>query len=140
MAAVIVDTCVWIDAASGSIDLDAIFRESGSALAYVSAISVGELEYGAQYPNDAIERAQRTSVLRLAEQMPVLGITRKTSQSFGLLATMMRHAGRNPRPRDNDLWIAAQAHEHGYAILTSNPGDFQALGVIEVVVAPKNSH
>ena len=105
MAAVIVDTCVWIEAASGSIDLDAVIHQAGSDLAYVSAISLGELEFGAQYPNDAMERAQRMSVLRQAEQMPVLEITRRTAQSFGLLATMMKQAGRNPRPRYNALRI-----------------------------------
>lgn len=140
MAAVIIDTCVWIDAASGVIDIGALVDQAGSDLAYVSAVSIGELEYGAQYPNDAIERAQRIGVLRQAERMPVLEITRRTAQSFGLLATMMRHAGRNPRPRYNDLWIAAQAHEHGYPILTSNPDDFQGLSVVQIIVAPKTAH
>jgi len=140
VAAVIVDTCVWIDAASGSIDLGAVLHQAGSDLAYVSAITIGELEYGAQYPNDAMERAKRMSVLRQAELMSVLEITRQTAQSFGLLATMMKQAGRNPRPRYNDLWIASQAHEHGYAVLTSNPDDFKALGVIRVITAPKNAH
>jgi predicted nucleic acid-binding protein len=140
VAAVIVDTCVWIDVATGSIDLDAVFRQAGSELAYVSAMTIGELEYGAQYPNDARERAQRMIVLRQAEQMPALEVTRRTAQSFGLLATMMKQAGRNPRPRYNDLWIASQAHEHGYAVLTSNPEDFHVLDVIQVIAAPKNSH
>ncbi len=140
MAAVIVDTCVWIDAASGSIDLDAVVQQAGSDLAYVSAISLGELEYGAQCPNDAMTRAQRMSVLRQVEKMPVLDITRRTAQSFGLLATMMKQAGRHPRPRYNDLWIASQAHEYGFAVLTSNPDDFQALGVIQIIAAPKNAH
>lgn len=140
MAAVIVDTCVWIDAATGSVDLDAVVQQAGSELAYISAITIGELEYGAQYPNDAMERAQRTIVLRQVEQMPVLEVTRGTARSFGLLATIMRQAGRNPRPRYNDLWIAAQAHEHGYAILTSNPEDFRSLNVVQVIVAPKSSH
>lgn len=140
MAAVIIDTCVWIDAATGSVDLDAVVQQAGSELAYISAITIGELEYGAQYPNDAMERAQRTIVLRQVEQMPVLEVTRGTARSFGLLATIMRQAGRNPRPRYNDLWIAAQAHEHGYAILTSNPEDFRSLNVVQVIVAPKCSH
>lgn len=136
MAAVIVDTCVWIDAASGSIDLEAVFQQAGSDQAYVSAITIGELEYGAQLPNDAMKRAQRMIVLRQAEQMPVLEITRQTAHSFGLLATLIRQTGRNPRPRYNDLWIASQAHEHGYAVLTSNPDDFLALDVIQVIHAP----
>lgn len=140
MAAVIVDTCVWIDAATGSVDLDAVVQQAGSELAYISAITIGELEYGAQYPNDAMERAQRSIVLRQVELMPVLEITRGTARSFGLLATIMKQAGRNPRPRYNDLWIAAQAHEHGYAILTSNPEDFRSLNVVQVIIASKSSH
>ncbi|CAG4927256.1 type II toxin-antitoxin system VapC family toxin [Paraburkholderia gardini] len=140
MAAIIVDTCVWIDVANGSIDLDAVLHQTGSDLVYVSAMTIGELEYGAQIPNDAMERAQRMSVLRQVEQMPVLEITRQTAQSFGLLATLMRQAGRNPRPRYNDLWIASQAHEHGYAVLTSNPDDYQGLGVIRIITAPKTKN
>ena len=126
MAAVIVDTCVWIDAASGSIDLDAVIQQAGPDLVFVSTMTLGELEYGAQYPSDALERAQRMTVLRGVEQIPVLEITRRTAQSFGLLATMMRQGGRNPRPRYHDLWIASQAHEHGYAVLSSNPDDYKS--------------
>ena len=75
-------------------------------------------------------------MLRAVERMPVLEVTRGTAQSFGLLA----HAGRNPRPRYNDLWIAAQAHEHRLALLTSNPDDIRALDVIEVIEAPKKAY
>jgi predicted nucleic acid-binding protein len=140
VAALIVDTCVWIDVSKGAIDLDSIYKVAGSDLIHVSAITLGELEYGAQIPNDARERAERTALLRAVERMPVLEVTRGTAQSFGLLAIMMKHAGRNPRPRYNDLWIAAQAHEHHLTLLTSNPDDFRALDVIEVIEAPKKAH
>ncbi|MDR2874342.1 MAG: type II toxin-antitoxin system VapC family toxin [Methylobacillus sp.] len=140
MGAVIVDTCVWIDVASGAVDLDALLEQVGSEFVFVSAISMGELEFGAHAPDDAVERAQRMIALRHAEQMPILEITRRTAQSFGLLATMLKQAGRSPRPRYNDLWIASQAHEHGYALLTSNPDDFRALEVIQIIAAPKNAH
>ena len=140
MAALIVDTCVWIDVAHGAIDLDSIYDIAGSNLVYVSAITLGELEFGAQIPNDPRERAERTALLRAVERMPVLEVTRGTAQSFGFLAIVMKHAGRNPRPRYNDLWIAAQAHEHRLALLTSNPDDFRALDVIEIIEAPKKAH
>lgn len=140
MAALMVDTCVWIDVAHGAIDLDSIYNIAGSELIYVSAITLGELEFGAQVPNDPRERAERTMLLRAVERMSVLEVTRGTAQSFGLLAIMMKHAGRNPRPRYNDLWIAAQAHEHRLALLTSNPDDFRALDVIEIIEAPKKAH
>jgi hypothetical protein len=109
-------------------------------LVHVSAISLGELEFGAQLPSDARERAQRTAFLRAIERMSVLAVTRETARSFGLLATMMKAAGRSPRPRYNDLWIAAQAHEHHLPLLTSNPDDFRSLDLIEIIEAPKTAH
>jgi predicted nucleic acid-binding protein len=140
VAEVIVDTCVWIDVSRGILDVDAIYSLAGSELVHVSAISLGELAFGAQLPNDARERAERTALLRAVERMSVLAVTRETTQSFGLLATMMKVAGPNSRPRYNDLWIAAQAHEHRLPLLTSNPDDFRALDVIEVIEAPKAAH
>ena len=140
MAEVIVDTCVWIDVSQGTLDVDAIYSLAGSELVHISAITLGELEFGAQLPNDARERAERTAFLRVVERMSVLPVTRETAQSFGLLATMMKVAGRNPRPRYNDHWIAAQAHEHRVPLLTSNPDDFRALDVIEVIEAPKAAY
>jgi len=140
VAEVIVDTCVWIDLSKGALDTEAIFNVAGSQLAHVSAISLGELEFGAQLPNDARERAQRAAFLRAMERMSVLAVTRETARSFGLLATMMKAGGRSPRPRYNDLWIAAQAHEHQLPLLTSNPDDFRALEVIQIIEATKTTH
>jgi hypothetical protein len=39
----------------------------------------------------------------------------------------MKQSGRSPRTRVNDLWIAAQALENDYALLTVNPKDFRDL-------------
>ena len=47
--------------------------------------------------------------------------------AFGVLAAAVKQAGRSPRPRFNDLWIAAQAIEHGYVLLTLNTDDFVGL-------------
>jgi predicted nucleic acid-binding protein len=140
VAEIIVDTCVWIELSKDALDTEAIDNIAGSRLAHVSAISLGELEFGAQVPNDARERAHRAAFLRAMERMSVLPVTRETARSFGLLATMMKAAGRSPRPRYNDLWIAAQAHEHQLPLLTSNPDDFRALDVIEVIEATKRAH
>jgi len=53
-----------------------------------------------------------------------LGVTVHTSAAFGVLAAAVKLAGRSPRPRYNDLWIAAQAIENGYTLLTLNTSDF----------------
>ena len=57
----------------------------------------------------------------------MLGVTKDTAAAFGVLAAAVRQAGRSPRPRCNDLWIAAQAIGHGYALLTLDAGDFSGL-------------
>jgi predicted nucleic acid-binding protein len=86
VAEVIVDTCVWIDLSKGALDAGAIYNAAASQLVHVSAISLGELEFCAQLPSDARERAQRTAFLRAIERMSVLAVTRETARSFGLLA------------------------------------------------------
>jgi predicted nucleic acid-binding protein len=50
-----------------------------------------------------------------------------------VLAAAVKQSGRSPRPRYNDLWIAAQAIEHGYALLTLNTGDFAGLPGLRLV-------
>ena len=119
MAEVIVDTCVRIALSKGALDAKAIYDVAGSQLVHVPVISLGELEFGAQLPSDARERAQRPAFLRAIERMSVLTVTPETARSFGLLATMMKAAGRSPGPRYNDLRIAAQAHEHHLPLLAT---------------------
>lgn len=53
----------------------------------------------------------------------MLDITRHTAATLGVLAAAVKQAGRSPGPRYNDLWIAAQAIEHGYALMTLNVVD-----------------
>ncbi|HZZ61635.1 MAG TPA: hypothetical protein VFE63_10720 [Roseiarcus sp.] len=56
-----------------------------------------------------------------------MAVTKDTAAAFGVLAAAVKQAGRSPRPRYNDLWIAAQAIEHAYALLTINADDFSGL-------------
>lgn len=61
------------------------------------------------------------------ETRPVLPVSAHTSAAFGILAAAIERSGRSPRPRYNDIWIAAQAIGRGYALLTANPDDFAGL-------------
>jgi predicted nucleic acid-binding protein len=63
----------------------------------------------------------------IAQIRPTLEITKQTAASFGVLAATVKQSGRSPRPRYNDLWMAAQAIEHGYELLTLNTRDFEDL-------------
>jgi predicted nucleic acid-binding protein len=55
---------------------------------------------------------------------------------MGVLAAAVKQADRSPRPRYNDLWIAAQAMEHGYVLLTLNTTDFEGLPGLRLAALP----
>ena len=80
----------------------------------------------------------RAAYLRQVESRPVLGVSKHTAAAFGVLAAAVKQAGRSPRPRYSDLWIAAQAIEHGYVLLTLNSNDFVDLpGLRLATLLPK---
>ncbi len=54
------------------------------------------------------------------------------ASAFGILAAFMKQSGRSPRTRVDDIWIAAQAMENDYALLTANLRDFEGLPGLRV--------
>jgi predicted nucleic acid-binding protein len=130
---VIFNSCIWIKLATNQ-DLfrQSVIDASGDAAVFTSVVSIGELSFGAQSCEDPSERAIRSAYLRQVESRPVLDITNHTAAAFGVLAAAVKKAGRSPRPRYNDLWIAAQAIEHGYVLLTLNTDDFAGLPGLQI--------
>jgi predicted nucleic acid-binding protein len=134
----IFDSCVWVGLAAGQVDRQAVITAAGDALVFTSVISLGELSFGVETCLNPAERAVRAAYLRQVESRPNLEVSKHTASAFGVLAAAVKQAGRSPRPRYNDLWIAAQAIEYGYALLTLNAGDFAALpGLRLVTLSPK---
>jgi len=120
----IFDSCIWVALAADQLDPQAVIQAAGEVPVFTSTISLGELNFGVQSCVDPTERAVRAAYLRQVESRPTLGITVHTAAAFGVLAAAVKLAGRSPRPRYNDLWIAAQAIENGYTLLTLNTSDF----------------
>ena len=129
----IFDTCIWVGLAAGQLDRNIVIAAAGDQPVFLSAISLGELAFGVESCLDPAERAARAAYLRQVETRPVLDVSRSTAAAFGVLAAATRHAGRSPRPRYNDLWIAAQAIEHGYVLLTTNTNDFAGLPGLRLI-------
>ena len=129
----IFDSCIWIGLAAGQVTPRAVIVAAGEAPVFSSVISLGELAFGVEACVDPAERAIRATYLRQVESRPTLGVSKHTAAAFGVLAATVKQAGRSPRPRYNDLWIAAQAIEHGYALLTLNPTDFAGLPGLRLV-------
>jgi predicted nucleic acid-binding protein len=128
----IFDTSIWVGLASGQMSSQAVLKAAEDEQVYISAISLGELSFGVESCSDPAERMLRTRFLRNLQQRPVLDVTSLTASAFGILAAFMKQSGRSPRARVNDLWIAAQALENDYALLTSNLKDFEGLPGLRV--------
>ena len=129
----IFDTSIWVGLASEQISSQAVLEAAGDEPVYISAISLGELSFGVESCSDPATRMVRLRSLRSLEQRPVLDVSSLTASAFGILAAFMKQSGRSPRTRVNDLWIAAQAIENDYALLTTNIKDFEGLPGLRVV-------
>lgn len=128
----IFDTSIWVGLATSQIAGQAVQQATGDESVYISAISLGELSFGVESCTDPATRMVRLRSLRRLEQRPVLDVSSLTASAFGLLAAFMKQSGRSPRTRVNDLWIAAQAIENDYALLTTNIKDFEGLPGLRV--------
>ena len=110
-----------------------IMRVCGEQPVFLSPISLGELHFGVESCSDPALRAKRYAHVRKLSNRPILPITVDTAATFGTLAAALRQSGRSPRPRYNDLWIAAQAVENSYSLLTLNTDDFAGLPGLHVM-------
>ena len=128
----IFDTSIWVGLASGQISSQAVLKAAGDEQVYISAISLGELSFGVESCIDPAVRMLRTRYLRSLQDRPVLDVSSLTGSALGMLAACMKQSGRSPRTRVNDLWIAAQAIENDYALLTANLKDFEGLPGLRV--------
>jgi len=128
----IFDTSIWVGLASGQISSESVLKAAAAEQVYISAISLGELSFGVESCLDPATRMLRTRYLRSLQQRPVLDVTSLTASTFGILAAFMKQSGRSPRIRVNDLWIAAQAIENDYALLTAKLKDFESLPGLQV--------
>jgi predicted nucleic acid-binding protein len=123
--AVLLDTSVVID-------IDDVDRgEYAEAAVVVSAVTVGELAYGVGAGDQDARELRLRRVLADYEVLP-FGI--EEAKFYGVLAALVRAAGRNPRPRRLDLQIAATAAAARLPLLTMNPSDFVGVGGLVDVV------
>ena len=121
----LIDTSLWIAVERGTLsaaDIHAITRQDPI---YLSPINVAEIVMGLELLPSGPQKQRASSMLRRLRRKPQLRITVETAETFGRLSARIRRAGRDPLVRVNDLWLAAQAIERDYAVLTANAKDFR---------------
>jgi tRNA(fMet)-specific endonuclease VapC len=127
--AVLIDTDLLVDLERGSGgDVDQLIGEQPRA---ISVITVSELLHGVHRATGA-RRAQRSAfVEHLLAGIQAIPITDPIARAHaGIWAQL---AERGDVVGSHDLWIAASALAHGFAVATRNVGDFQHVPGLHVI-------
>lgn len=133
----LIDTGLWIAVERGTLGAADIHAITKQAPVYLSPVNIAEIRFGVDLLPPGPRKQRAMALLRRLRRKPQLRITVETAETFGMLAARLRKAGRDPEVRINDLWLAAQAIQHDYRLLTFNGKDFADIeGVRVVVVKP----
>ena len=130
----LIDTSLWIAVERGTLgaaDIHAITRQDP---VYLSPVNVAEIRFGAELLRSGPQKQRATALLRRLRRKPQLRITVETAETFAILAAELRKAGREPHVRVNDLWLAAQAIQRDFRLLTSNAKDFADVPGLQMVI------
>jgi tRNA(fMet)-specific endonuclease VapC len=111
---ILLDSNAWSDLMRGDREVSTLIRESRRVL--MSAIVVGELEYGFRRGTRAERNQQLLDDFMDAPVVRFLIVTRTTADRFGRVMARLRERGQ-PIPT-NDVWIAAHALETGATLVT----------------------
>ncbi|MFZ4857117.1 MAG: type II toxin-antitoxin system VapC family toxin [Desulfuromonadaceae bacterium] len=131
----LIDTCIWIDVERGNLAPADIVTVTGTGPVYLSPVTIAELKFGAECAPTPTIRQQRLASLASIRVKPLLRIDEVTGEIFGSLAAQLKISGKAHRPRVQDLWLASQAIQHGFKLLTRNLSDFDDIpGLIVVTV------
>lgn len=130
------DTGIWIEVERGRVSAADIHAITGTDVVYLSPINVAELQYGVERMSDPKRRLRAQTMLRRLQRKPLLRIDAGTGQVFGRLAAALEAKGRGAEFRVQDIWLAAQAVQRGFALLTTNARDFADVPGLNLVFLP----
>ena len=103
---------------------------------YLSPVNIAEIRFGLELLRTGTLKQKAAAALGRLRRKPQLRITVETAEVFGSLAAKLRKAGRDPNVRVNDLWLAAQAIQRDFTLLTSNVVDFRDVPGLKLVGLP----
>ena len=103
----------------------------------ISAVSLGELQFGLLLARTDEERARRATRLATIEAaFTPLPVDARVAREWGVLAALVVKRGAQPRRRQADLLIAATARVHHALLLTHNVADFAKIADHVTVASP----
>jgi predicted nucleic acid-binding protein len=121
----LIDTHLWIAIERGALsaaDIHAITRQEPI---YLSPVNVAEVLFGIELMTNAKQKQRTMTMFRRLRRKPLLRITGETAEVFGLISAQLTRAGRGADFRIQDLWLASQAIQRDFTLLTANTKDFK---------------
>ena len=99
---------------------------------FISMISASELLVGVHRADSSARREARSRFVEaILRQFPILGIELPVARIHAELSAQLGQKGTTIGYQD--LWIAATALNYGYAIMTTNAGEFSRIPKLEVI-------
>ena len=132
----LIDTCIWIDIERGRLDRSEIYAITRQEPVFLSPVNIAEITYGIALLSDPTRKAKAMDALRRMKRKPTIRITNETAEIFGAIAAELNRRGRAHACRVQDLWLASQAIQRDFSLITANAGDFQDIPGLRCVVLP----
>ena len=114
-------------------DIHAVTRR---APIYLSPVNLAEIRFGIDLMADAKQKHRAMATLRRMRRKPLLRIGAETAEVFGALAARLAKSSRGHGYRVQDLWLAAQAIERKFTLLTANAEDFSDVPGLKSLAVP----
>lgn len=130
----LIDTSLWIAIERGKLSAADIHAITKQAPIYLSPVNVAEIRYGIDLMKDAKQKLRAMTTLRRMRRKPLLRITSEIGEVFGMIAAKLTQAGRGADFRIQDLWLASQAIQRDFTVLTANAKDFKDVPGLKFVV------
>lgn len=130
----LIDTNLWIAVEQGKLSANDIHKITKQAPVFLSPVNVAEVRFGIELMTDRKQKQRATAMFRRMRRKPLLRITSETAEVFGVLAAKLLKSGRGHEFRVQDLWLASQAVQHKFTLLTANAKDFEDIPNLKFVV------
>jgi len=121
----LIDTNIWIAIERGRLSAADIHAVTRQAPVYLSPVNLAEIRFGIDLMTEAKQKNKAMAMLRRMRRKPLLRIGAETAEAFGAIAARLARSGRGHDFRIQDLWLAAQAIERKFTLLTANAKDFR---------------
>ncbi len=129
----LIDTNLWIAIERGKLSAADIHAITKQAPIYLSPVNIAEIRFGIDLMKNVKQKQRAMTTLRRMRRKPLLRITGETAEVFGMIAAKLTQTGRGADFRIQDLWLAAQAIQRDFTVLTANEKDFEDVPGLKVV-------